>query len=501
MKKLVVLAVTFFIGITNVLGVSIEINDGKNIYEREYQENLFNGRLMMELGLSEDYELTHELEINNLILICNNECANDLQRASVQIKVWEYLYPSYEFKLFDKKIEVDWRKNIENLKIFELDYMPKKENNLKDKTFEVNIYEKLKLHSDIILANYEINGYGYSLQNYEIEFQALDKIGLHEIEFKNKYTYINNYMLAFRYLTEDFKIYVNVIGEKVNFIINDLEDYFFRFNVYEDDKYIKTITISPINLEFYFKENTSIILKDITDDQVYETLPDIVINKSDTITLFPKKKKANVLFKGVILNYSDNDIRDENKLNITIMDNKFNVIDSCEDVLECNKTLEYGNYYIYDNLNKVYIPFEVYEEKTIEVIDYYVNGFISNKKIESIKRDNNEINFTYENNIYYLDDFLIKDVYEFIIDGKSYNIDLNDSSKYVYIKNELLLYNIEIKEEIKEPSTLDKPNEETPNIKNEGDIEISIPNTGIDIKEIIYDNKKKYYLNFTNISI
>jgi len=500
MKKIVVIAVTFFIGITNALGVSIEINDGKNIIEREYHETIFNGILMMELGLNDEYEMNHELEINNLTLICNNECANDLEKASVQIKIWEYLYPDYEFKLFDNKNEIDWRKNIEILKNLELQYMPKRENNLKNKTFDVNIYEKLRLHSDIILQNYEINNYGYSLQNYEIEFQAFDKVGLYEIEFKNKYTYIDNYIIAFRYVTENFKIYVNVIGKKVNFIVNDLEDYSFSFDVYEDNNYINTITISPGNLEFSFKENATITLKNIADNQIYESFPDIEITKSETIKLFPKKKTANVLFKGIILNYPKEEIKNESILDIIIMDNKFNVIDTCQNVIECNKLLEYGNYYIYDNINKIYIPVEVYEDRTMEVVDYYINGFITKQKIESIRKDNNDIKFTYENNIYYLNDYLKKGIYEIKIDGKLYQIDLNDSSNYVYIKNELLLYNIEIKEEIKKPVVSDKPNE-NPSDKNEGDIEISIPNTGIEIKEIVYDYKKKYYLNYLNITM
>ena len=132
-------------------------------------------------------------------------------------------------------------------------------------------------------------------------------------------------------------------------------------------------------------------------------------------------------------------------------------------------------------------------------------GIISNKNIDSIKVNGEEMLFDKLNNFYFIDYLDIKSI-EVTIDGVSKILDLSNELNYWYINNLGLFYYIgeEKKDEVinndKENNETnkdedDKRNEEVINKDEDNDdfdVIIDIPNTNIVIENYVY-LKKKYY--------
>ena len=132
-------------------------------------------------------------------------------------------------------------------------------------------------------------------------------------------------------------------------------------------------------------------------------------------------------------------------------------------------------------------------------------GIISNKNIDSIKVNGEEILFDKLNNFYFIDYLDIRSI-EVTIDGVSKILDLSNELNYWYINNLGLFYYIgeEKKDEVinndKENNETNKDKDEKRNeevIKKDEDNEdldviIDVPNTNVVLINYVY-LKKKYY--------
>lgn len=159
-----------------------------------------------------------------------------------------------------------------------------------------------------------------------------------------------------------------------------------------------------------------------------------------------------------------------------------------------------------DNLSKKKYYIEVNpENQEFEIVRTYFVGIISNKNIDSIKVNGEEMLFDKLNNFYFIDYLDIRSI-EVTIDGVSKILDLSNELNYWYINNLGLFYYIggEKKDEV---INNDKENNETNKDKDEKrneevinkdednedlDVIIDVPNTNVVLINYVY-LKKKYY--------
>ena len=197
-----------------------------------------------------------------------------------------------------------------------------------------------------------------------------------------------------------------------------------------------------------------------------------------------------------------------NIINIDIYDSN-NIVEK----IRCNKTcdisLNKGNYHLINNNTLEEYDLVLENDLEYDLSNNYLKGLIVNYNIDKIINNNEEIDFNQDNELITFDNYLTGLIY-LEIQGKLYEIELDNNYEYINDFGLVKRLNIVIDEEIvEEPVT--ENNEIDNNVIND-DIEtiktdevvIDIPNTddNIDIKwGNLIDKKKYFYTTFNYMSI
>ena len=330
----------------------------------------------------------------------------------------------------------------------------------------------------------------------KVEVFGFKEVGKKEVYFDNYCIVNNGYVLASGYSYKPFKIYVNVLGYKVDFEIPD--DSTFWFSAYDkNNNLVKNITIDKNNTKFYYGLNEKITL--VNDEGiVYEKLDDIILEgKDEVITINPHLKKYTINFK--------TKASDIYKINEVDSFNDFTVYDaSLKEVYRCNSdvctaTLDVGKYFIVDNVSSEKYYYGIYQNEDYVIKRYFLQGILSDKRIDRIKVNDNEIIVNNNHGIYYLDHYKEIRTLEVLIDNIWINLDLSLKDNYWLVKDLGLFYKLgEIKKDEviidENDNNVDDVDNKHEEIKDNDDvISIDVPNTNINLSELVYISKKYYW--------
>ena len=467
-----------------------------------------------------DYDISEVTMINNLAYLGT---LNDskLYQATIQMLIMRYANPNYDVDL----------KYYNNTKVNNSNELLEIENNLKEynidnplnnKVYEINLNDKLVIE-DIDLTIYEYTGYDITWDGNNSIIDGFHKTGLHEIKFKNKLNITDTYYpltYASAPITNDFTIYVNVLGNKVDFDINLLEDdsYHFTFEMYDlDNNYLGYYLIDKEHNSIYYNLGKNIKLVDVSQS-IYKNSDDVIIMEDSThnynITLNKEYKNTNF---DVLLNNPNN-----NKIDISIYDSNFGYLKNYRCIDNCSLYLEKNEYIFKDNLNNTYSYYNLKNSSSGSFDGNTIRGIISKNKIDNIYVDNEKIDYDYINGIYKFKDSQRTNKYTIDINNSLVDVELNDAIyvagyglfyNYEYIENNLVLDNYDTKNEIdvsieeditiKDEVSYDIQNHQDSftlldtNEQTNDNVILSIPNTEVNLSNrldyIIV--KKKYNYN------
>ena len=453
------------------------------------------------------YEITDATMINNLAYIGT---LNDdkLFQATIQMLIMRYANPSYDINLkYYNYTLVDNSKELalidELLKEYNI------ENTLNNTNYEINLNDDLILNNTI-LDNYNLDSYKVISNDNNTIISGFNKTGVQELTFEgilniDTESYYEPLVYATNPITNPFTIYVDVLGNSINFDINlpKYDNYHFVFEMYDlNDNYLGYYLIDKENNSIYYDLGSNIKLVDVSES-IYKNNEDIIIIENDThnynITLNKEYKKTN--FDISLVNQ---DIENKN-IDISIYDNNFNHLKDYICISNCHLYLDKDEYIIKDNLTNTYSYYNLNVTDSTRIVGSTVKGIISNTKIDNIYINDEEIAYEYTNSLYKFKDDQSTNNYKFEINDELIEVFLDD---YIYIENYGIFYNYEyvekiipIKEENLE-SLIDNKDDETLDISNENPIieeikddEIKNFNNNEDINDIEYSNNNENELN------
>lgn len=499
MKKIVVF-LSIMLGIMNVSATTFEIRRDDDVFRYGYiSKKIHNKEAFM---LSFDGQLDYDAWlIGNLAQLAEDE--DDFNKSVIQKMILENVNPNYVVKMKDQ-----YNNNVDTTK-YESELLKKIEKfnkplELDGTSYEINVNESLSLSG--FLNRYAARDLGTSNFGDKVEVFGFKEVGKKEVYFDNYCIVNNGYVLASGYSYKPFKIYVNVLGYKVDFEIPD--DSTFWFSAYDkNNNLVKNITIDKNNTKFYYGLNEKITL--VNDEGiVYEKLDDIILEgKDEVITINPHLKKYTINFK--------TKASDIYKINEVDSFNDFTVYDaSLKEVYRCNSdvctaTLDVGKYFIVDNVSSEKYYYGIYQNEDYVIKRYFLQGILSDKRIDRIKVNDNEIIVNNNHGIYYLDHYKEIRTLEVLIDNIWINLDLSLKDNYWLVKDLGLFYKLgEIKKDEVIIDENDNNVEDKDNSNNNVDdvdnkhevikdndavISIDVPNTNINLSELVYISKKYYW--------
>lgn len=500
MKKIVVF-LSIMLGIMNVSATTFEIRKDGDVFRYEYVSKKIHNKEAFKLTfhMVEDYDAWL---VGNLAQLAVDE--DDFNKSIIQKMILENVNPDYEIKIKDQ-----YNNDIDTTK-YENELLKKIEKfnhplELDGTSYEINVNESLSLYG--ALNRYTARDLGTSNFGHMVEVFGFKEVGKKEVYFDNYCNVYNKYVLADGYSYKPFKIYVNVLGYKVDFEIP--EDSIFWFSVFDkNNNLINNITIDKYNTKFYYRLDEKITLVN-KEDLIYEKIDDIILEgKDEVIVINPRFKKYKTNFKTI-----SSDIYKKNERNsfndFTIYDTLLNEVYRCNSDI-CEAILDAGEYFIVDNvsLEKYYYP--NYQDGEFVIKRYCLRGVLSDKRIDRIKVNDNEIIVNHYQEIYYLErDEEIKKL-DVLIDNAWVNVDLSLKENYWLVEELGLFYKLgEIKKDEviidkKDNDIEDKDNSN--NINNVDDVDnkheeirgndvisIDVPNTNIYLCELVYISKKYYW--------
>ena len=458
-----------------------------------------------------NYEITDATMINNLAYIGT---LNDdkLFQATIQMLIIRYANPSYDIDL--KYYNYSLVDNSRELALInELLEQYNIENSLNNTNYEINLNSNLVLNG-INLEEYNLDGYNVSITDNNTTIRGFNETGMQELNFEGilnidtESSYLP-LVYASNPITKPFTMYVDVLGNSINFNVSlpHEDNYHFVFEMYDlDNNYLGYYLIDNEHNSIYYDLGKSIKLVDVSES-IYKNNADIIILEDDThnynITLDKEYKKTN--FDISLINQ---DI-ENNTLDISIYDTNFNHLKDYVCLNNCSLYLDKDEYIFKDNLTNTYSYYDLNVSDNSSFVGNTVKGIISNSKIDNIYVDNKIVDYEYTNGIYKFNVNQNTNKYTLDINNNLVDVILKD---YIYINNYGILYNYEyvdskniednssdiaIKEDeeiidSKQDNSLSGDNEDNNIINNiientinnqeeENILVVSIPNTEIDL--------------------
>lgn len=505
MKKLVFVVTMFILSIVNVRAIDIKLEHRNEVIIKKFEEYQLYGQEAYLITPFEEANVLDKQKISNLAYI-GTRANSLLEKAVIQGLIWQEVNYGSKYSIYEGGHLID-TKNIESNLLNKLNNL-KLANDLTNSNYEVNLFDDLEVNGEL----HNKCSMNQTCENYEnkIILKSFDIPGVQEVKISNIYNnFGNNLVSGTNYYTNEFSIFVNVLGNKVTFNVNNLKIYSYSFDVYDvNGGFIKNINIDNNENTFYYPKNKDILLVDVSDNKVLERLDDIMIfeeEKKDEyeININVLLKNVNLKIESVMVPYEfDKDIKPITN-DITIFNSNHEKISNCQEEV-CNFSLPMGDYYLINNINNEQIFIELYSDLEMILSNYYIKGLITKEKIDKIVKNNQIYSYEKVNDFYYFDDLIEYDEYEIYIDNEKYLIDLRDYNNFILIKNSGLFYKLKLDKKNGDNDKKDEvilPNE-TEEVKKEpiDDVIINIPNTGLDVeRELIYDFKKKYNYHFKYI--
>lgn len=466
-----------------------------------YEEKIINEKYAFLLGIDETIDIKYSRVINNLAYIANLK-NNYLYNVVIQMLIWQNVYPEYEFyiKCNDNKIDIsNIIKDINNL-LSNYDIKP----NIDGNHYQVNYLEKLIIDTNVNLANYYFDECAATVQGLKAEL-TFNHVGSKIIHFTSlEIKKIENYIYADSVYYKPFEITVDVIANIVdlNFILDE-DNYNFKYGIFDlNNNLIQEFYLDANNNKVYFEKGIDVYLKELTDASTYELSEDILLKDQDeeySIDIYKKKKNFDILIDTEMYYYGDNESITKTYSDVNIYNDKMELINSKKCSNNCSIKLEAGKYIFEDNVSKYKVFVDLVENREVVLKRYYVAGLITTENIDKICINEQCLEIEKMGNFINFMDFVLPNIYEIYINGKSYELNLLDNKNYIYLNDYGLVYNY-----LKEDEEVEKV--EDNNIKTEEDqenITISIPDTGIEIKfikEYYYVKKRINYSIRDNIS-
>lgn len=499
MKKIVVVLVVFVANIVSVDAMKLEVRKEDEVRFYEYQNNKVGSKYAFLLSLDEVDEFDKWL-IANLANLANPN--DEMKNNVIQKMILEYVNSDYEVRLFNNDELVDTSK-MENEILNELkkyDKVPDVNGNY----YEVELLGKIEILGNE-LSGYSLNGNPVGGYKNKIVIESFWEVGMKMLEFDISVIRDGNYILSDGVRYKPFKVYVNVLGVRVDFKIPDGVN--LRFALFDEFNNPKGYLYLNDDIRSYSYKTGKKYKLVYIDNYIYENIDDIILSGfSEVIEINPVLKKFDVSIKTVLSDIYEKDEFVETFTDITIYNSKLDIVDTCKSEDVCHINLVSDFYIVMDNLSKKKYYIEVNpENQEFEIVRTYFVGIISNKNIDSIKVNGEEMLFDKLNNFYFIDYLDIRSI-EVTIDGVSKILDLSNELNYWYINNLGLFYYIgeEKKDEV---INNDKENNETNKDKDEKrneevinkdednedlDVIIDVPNTNVVLINYVY-LKKKYY--------
>ena len=459
MKKIVVVLVVFVANIVSVDAMKLEVRKEDEVKFYEYQNTKVGSRYKFLLSLDDVKDFDKWLIVNLANLANPND---EMKNNVIQKMILEYVNSDYEVRLFNNDELVDTSK-MENEILNELkkyDKVPDVNGNY----YEVELLGKLEILGNE-LSGYSLNGNPVGGYTNKIVIESFWEVGMKMLEFDISVIRDGNYILSDGVRYKHFKVYVNVLGVKVDFKIPDGVN--LRFALFDEFNNPKGYLYLNDDIRSYSYKTGERYKLVYIDNYIYENIDDIILSGfSEVIEINPVLKKFDVSIKTVLSDIYEKDEYVETFTDITIYNSKLDIVDTCKSEDVCHINLVSDFYIVIDNLSKKKYYIEVNpENQEFEIVRTYFVGIISNKNIDSIKVNGEEILFDKLNNFYFIDYLDIRSI-EVTIDGVSKILDLSNELNYWYINNLGLFYYIgeEKKDEV---INNDKENNEINNNKDE----------------------------------
>ena len=302
------------------------------------------------------------------------------------------------------------------------------------------------------------------------------------------------------------------VQENVNTITFDIDTTYngIAFKIYNEDngEFIERIYISERNMTYSYAKGLNIRLVDDSVFSSYEKLEDIILHDESKILNFERTLRVmKVTIKTIYRDYGKTVKSVETGTNVTVYDENFNELLTCENNGDCIVNLKVGVYYFKDNKFGYMSKEKVTNDRNVFLSRYFIDGVISDEELDLE-------NVTRHGKVYYFDEPVYPDDV-LTINGEE--CVMADKSKYYYIFLDGIFYKYSKKDEvINNPSDEEKKsnneddlnnskdnNEEKTennlkdeldsNKENEDEIFIDVPDTEVSNFNIIYFKKKCYF--------
>lgn len=467
MKKIVLFLIVLLIGKMNVLGLEMEVKRMEDVIYYNYEERKLGTRQVFKLTFDE-YENFDNWLIANLAELGNY--VNPFYKNVIQKMILENVN-NYEVNLLDENGFVIDTKNYEE-EILEMIKKYDKVPDINESYYEVMLNENLSIN---------INNGGYISDDYSVEdlgnkliVSNFNKTGLQKIEFKSSCFLEGDDVISAGIRYKPFTIYVNVLGYRVDFIVP--VDSAFTLEVYDlDNNYIKTIEINEYENSFYYGYDEKFILKDVSLS-IYERVDDIyLLGKDEKIVLNPDLRKFKINVKTFITDIFESEFVEVSN-EFKILDKNLMEIYNCKSNEVCSFKLYYGDYYFFDLKSNRTFYYNISDDYDIELTRYYISGLVSNKSIDNIIINENDVDYEKIGNVYFIENQVI-DSLKILFDEQIYELDLYDFDNYWFILNVGVFYNCN---NIKKDEVI-KDNDE----KNNDDIQVPNDNNNDNEDNII----------------
>lgn len=310
------------------------------------------------------------------------------------------------------------------------------------------------------------------------------------------------------------------VKENVNIITFDIDTTYngIAFKIYNEDngEFIERIYISERNMTYSYAKGLNIRLVDDSVLSSYEKIKDIILHDESKILNFERTLRImKVTIKTIYRDYVKTVKSVETGTNVTIYDENFNELLTCENAGDCIVNLKVGAYYFKDNKFGYMSKEKVTNDRNVFLSRYFIDGIISEEELDLE-------NVTRHGNVYYFNEQVYPDDV-LTINGEE--CVMADKSKYYYIFLDGIFYKYSKKDEVinddfdeennsngeddinnskdnnedKEKTEnnlkeeLDSNKENEDDIISEDEILIDIPNTEVSNFNIIYFKKKYYF--------
>ncbi len=504
MKKFLVGVVIVMLGIHNAKGVFLEVKDDNSFYNVKLEEvvkrkNGINSYLVSFTGNWNDDD---KKQIKNLAYVGRNT-DNQVYQGVIAKTILEVNNKDLQITLKN-----DWLDDIdisfyENKLAMELAEI-QSGHQLAGKSYDVDLHDLLKITGDF--GDLELNS-DLTVENYgdRLVISNTNKPGFYKIYAKSKMDVIDNFITSLTPACDDFVINIRVLGKEIKFV-SPKKNYYVNFLVLDEQRnVIDNIIINKDNTSFYYMKKQKLYFQDITNDNGYERLEEIAFvdvgNSYYELNLDLQENINYVKVQTILVDARNKDNNQYILNDFVVYDDQFKEINECHE-MNCQLELKSGIYIFKDKKSKKMLRYDIFGDMEINLERYKINGIVSEEVLTKIKVDNNLQDFYKEGNLYYLDGLSDCSSISFLIDDDWYTWNLEGNEDYVFWDDLGTFWLLDLDKTIKtiKPEEIIIEDKNKKEEKWEDTIDISVPNTGIEIigGSIYVYKKRNYHNTFTS---